>query len=172
MKSMKDELDDNEVRNLPVDDNEVDDGDMQLDTVPDEVADFGRLGGSLWTDEELFARRASRLEPIWCALTRSRLVLAAVCRLECTPEGQNAGLPSLPPARLRANLATCELRSSNALCHSGGHPPQRLQGKKLFVSPKGTPWAAEIRPQKRAQPHTARGDWRPLPNGRVHRRSE
>ena len=74
------------------------------------AADFGRPGGSLRTDEELLARRASRLEPIWCALTRSCLVLAAVCRLERIPEGQNEGLPSLSPARLVSIVpATLEL---------------------------------------------------------------
>ena len=35
------------------------------------MGDFGREQGSLRTGEELLARRASRLEPSWCALTRS-----------------------------------------------------------------------------------------------------
>jgi hypothetical protein len=74
------------------------------------AAENARSDVSLWTDEELWAVRRRAGLPIWCALTRSHLVLAAVCRLERTPEGQNAGLPSLSPARLVSIVpATLEL---------------------------------------------------------------
>jgi hypothetical protein len=51
-------------------------------------------------------------------------------------------------------------------------PPQRLQGEKRSVIPKATLWAAEISRHKRAQLHTARGDWRRLRNGELQQARE